>query len=186
MCQRSELLCHALTYPSRLLVSVTARKHRFLTYVDFGSLALLVKCFRGLLAALLPHDATTRQRNGWPSLTTMRGFCCCASHIHSRGNMRASGASVFSMPLSTARDRAIAASLGISAVFPWQPGGDPIVAAHDLTHLLILVCLACAVASTSNSASCINGQGPTQRKLGKYTHMTFVCVRQRLKSTLVR
>lgn len=151
-------------------------KHRFLAYVDFGSRALLVKCFRRLLAALLPHDAAARQRHGWPSLTTMRGFCCCAPHIHSRGNMRASSASV----LRTAQGSAIAASLGISAAFPWQPGGDPIAAAHYLTHLLILVCLACAAASTSNSPSCINSQGPAQRKEGKYTHMTFVCVRQRL------
>lgn len=62
------------SHPSMLLASVATRERRFLTHVDSGSLALPVKCFRSLLAALLPHDATARQRNGWPSLTTMRGF----------------------------------------------------------------------------------------------------------------
>lgn len=109
-----------LTYPSRLLISVATPRRRFLAYVDFGSLALPVKCFRRLLAALLPHDATTRQRNGWPSLTTMRGFCCCASHIHSRGNMRAASASVFGVSLSTAHDRAIAASRCCVSLATWR------------------------------------------------------------------
>lgn len=41
---------------------------RFDDPVDFGRFALWAERFCSLLAAPLPHDATARQRNGWPSL----------------------------------------------------------------------------------------------------------------------
>lgn len=42
----------------------------------FDDLLILAACWAecsgSLLATLLPHDATARQPNGWPSLTTMK------------------------------------------------------------------------------------------------------------------
>lgn len=49
--------------------------------------------------------------------------------------------------------KAITPSFGMCAVFPWQPGGDPVITGHCLTRLLILGSVAGAVASTSNFTS---------------------------------
>lgn len=81
----------------------------------------------GPLAALLPHDATARQRNGWPSLTTMRGFLLLRfPHPQQRGNMRAPSVSIFRFSLTAPGDPAsITSPFGVCAVFPRQTVGDP-------------------------------------------------------------
>lgn len=131
-----------------------------------------MKCFRSPLAALLPHDATARQRNGWPSLTTMRGFLLLRfPHPQQRGNMRAPSVSIFRFSLTAPGDPAsITSPFGICAVFPRQPVGDPVITAHCLTHLLILVPFA------SNCTSCINSSGSGAKEAGQiYTH--DICLR---------
>lgn len=59
--------CH-----SKSIVGTHIYRDQIWWFVDSGSWACWVECFRSLLAASLPHSAIARQRNGWPSLTTMK------------------------------------------------------------------------------------------------------------------
>lgn len=74
----------------------------------------------------MPPQGSVMGGRVWPQ---WEALWCCVPHIHSGGNMRATGASVYGVSLSEGRDRvaceAVTSSLGISPVFPWQPGGDP-------------------------------------------------------------
>lgn len=141
----------------------------------------------------MPPHSNVMGGQVWPQ---WKRFSCHVSHFHCKGNIcvcvhslcacvcvlklekgiSTSWKKLHHMELllphsCTTPKTSITSSLGISTMLLWEPGGDPVIISHCLTFLSMAVYISDVLASTSYSASCINGWGLLQRKWNKYIHI---------------